>query len=51
VIIGFFTTHGFVATGKETIEKPRVILWLSKIELNPGETVGAQVDRVIRDLS
>jgi hypothetical protein len=50
VVIGSFATNGFVATGKETIEKPRVILGHSKIELNRSMTVGVQVDRVIRDL-
>ncbi|VVB62997.1 Uncharacterised protein [uncultured archaeon] len=50
VVISFFWTNGLGATGQETIEKPRVILGLSKIELNPGETVGTQVDRVIRDV-
>jgi hypothetical protein len=50
VIIESFATHGLVATGKETIEKPRVILGHSKIELNRSMTVGVQVDRVIRDL-
>ncbi|MGD0954507.1 MAG: hypothetical protein ABR985_19325 [Methanotrichaceae archaeon] len=49
MVIGIVATDGFVTTGNETIEKPRVILGLSKIELNHTETVGVQVNRVIRD--
>jgi hypothetical protein len=50
VVIGFFATHGSVATGKTTMEKPKIILGLSKIELNHTQTVGVQVNRVIRDV-
>jgi hypothetical protein len=50
LVICFILTHGLTAAGKETIEKPRVILGLSKIELNHTKTVGVQVNRVIRDV-
>jgi hypothetical protein len=40
----------FVITAKETVDNPRVVLGLSKIELNKEKTVGTQVDRVIRDV-
>jgi hypothetical protein len=50
IIVVSFAVYGSNANCNETIEKPRVILGLSKIELNPKKTVGAQVDRVIRDL-
>ena len=50
MVIGIVATDGFVTTGNNTIAKPRVILGLSKIELNRETTVGAQVDRVIRDV-
>src|SRR5271157_1659899 len=48
-VVIFFAANGFVAPGKGTINRPRVILGLSKIELNHTETVGVQVNRVIRD--
>lgn len=51
VIIGFLGTHDFAATGKEPIERPMIILGLSKIEPNQNETVGVQVDRVIRTVA
>ena len=44
-----FATNEFVATGKEKINRPIVILGLSKIRLNHSNTVGVQVNRVIRD--
>ena len=44
-----FATDEFVATGKVRVNRPIVILGLSKIELNHTETVGVQVNRVIRD--
>jgi hypothetical protein len=49
-IIGFSLSQGPYAAGKEAIGKPKVILGLSKIELNHSRTVGAQVNRVIRDV-
>ena len=48
MIIESFATHGLVATGKETIEKPRVILGHSKIELNLYDRRSSG-RRVIRD--
>jgi hypothetical protein len=39
-VIGSLATNGFVATGTETINKPIVILGLSKIELNQNKTMG-----------
>ena len=50
-VVIFFATNGFVAPGKGTINRPIVILGLSKISLNNTQTVGVQVDRVIRDCS
>lgn len=50
-LVCFVATHGSVATGKEPIERPIVILGLSKIVLNQDETVGVQVDRVIRTVA
>ena len=44
-----FAANGGVPTGKGTINRPIVILGLSKITLNNTKTVGVQVNRVIRD--
>jgi hypothetical protein len=44
-----FAANGGVPTGKGTINRPIIILGLSKITLNNTETVGVQVNRVIRD--
>jgi hypothetical protein len=49
VLIGLFSNHDSVITAKEKIEKTRVILGCSKVELNRSITVGVQVNRVIRD--
>src|SRR5271157_1603626 len=49
-VVIFFAANGFVAPGKGTINRPIVILGLSKISLNHTQTVGVQVDRVIRDM-
>jgi hypothetical protein len=46
--IGFYGIHSFGAAKEGAASKPKIILGLSKIELNPGETIGVQVDRVIR---
>jgi hypothetical protein len=40
-VIGSLATNGFFATGTETINKPIVLLGLSKIELNKIEPWGS----------
>ena len=44
-----FAANEFVTSGKAKVNRPIVILGLSKIRLNHTETVGVQVNRVIRD--
>lgn len=50
LIVSLFSNQIFTATIQETKEHPRIILGLSKIELNKEMIVGVQVDRVIRDV-
>ena len=49
-VISSLATQGLIATGKGTVDRPIIILGLSKIELNHSMTIGVQVDRVIRDV-
>jgi hypothetical protein len=48
MVVGSYGFQFFAIAQEGAASKPRIILGLSKIELNPGETVGVQVDRVIR---
>jgi len=48
MVIGLCGIHSIATAQEGAASKPRIILGLSKIELNPGETIGVQVDRVIR---
>jgi hypothetical protein len=49
VFIVLLGSHFYITKASEQIEKPRIILGLSKIELNNTKVVGVQVNRVIRD--
>ena len=50
-ILGIFFLVSMVCFGDQENTRPYLILGLSKIELKPGQIVGAQVDRVIRDIA
>jgi hypothetical protein len=46
-VVSLFGAYSFDLASKE---KQKIIIGLSKIELNKEKTVGTQVDRVIRDV-